>query len=59
MARLALAAGHDVAPRHFRGPDTLAEGWRVQRDTPGHGAELDADGLRAAAAVTRRHRDTG
>lgn len=32
----------------------LAEGWRVQPDTPGYGPELDADGLRRAAAEARR-----
>jgi predicted dinucleotide-binding enzyme len=37
----------------------LAEGWRVQRDTPGYGPALDADGLRAAAADARRYRDRG
>jgi len=35
----------------------LAEGWRVQRDTPAYVARLDADGLRAAAAGARRYRD--
>jgi 8-hydroxy-5-deazaflavin:NADPH oxidoreductase len=35
----------------------LAEGWRIQRDTPGYGARLDADGLRAALADARRYRD--
>jgi 8-hydroxy-5-deazaflavin:NADPH oxidoreductase len=36
----------------------LAEGWRVQPDTPGYGPELDAEGLRRAAADARRSRDT-
>jgi predicted dinucleotide-binding enzyme len=35
----------------------LAEGWRVQRDTPGYGPDLDADQLREAAAAARRYRD--
>ncbi len=35
----------------------LSEGWRVQPDTPGYGSELDAEGLRRAAAEARRHRD--
>ena len=35
----------------------LAEGWRIQRDTPGYGPRLDADGLRSAVAAARRHRD--
>jgi predicted dinucleotide-binding enzyme len=37
----------------------LAEGWRVQRDTPGYGPDLDADQLRRAAAEARRYRDLG
>jgi 8-hydroxy-5-deazaflavin:NADPH oxidoreductase len=36
----------------------LAEGWRTQRDTPGYGPDLDADGLRRAAAEAKRYRDT-
>jgi predicted dinucleotide-binding enzyme len=35
----------------------LAEGWRVQRDTPGYTKDLDADQLRQAAAEARRYRD--
>ena len=35
----------------------LAEGWRVQRDTPGYGPDLDAPQLREAAAQARRYRD--
>lgn len=35
----------------------LAEGWRVQRDTPGYGPDLDRDGLAEAAASARRYRD--
>ena len=35
----------------------LAEGWRIQRDTPGYGPELDAEGLRAATAAAKRYRD--
>jgi predicted dinucleotide-binding enzyme len=35
----------------------LSEGWRVQRDTPGYGPDLDADQLRQAAAEARRYRD--
>jgi predicted dinucleotide-binding enzyme len=37
----------------------LAEGWRIQRDTPGYGPDLDADQLRQAAAEARRYRDMG
>ncbi len=35
----------------------LAEGWRVQRDTPGYGPDMDAGELRRAAAEARRYRD--
>jgi predicted dinucleotide-binding enzyme len=37
----------------------LSEGWRVQRDTPGYGPDLDADQLRRAASEARRYRETG
>jgi predicted dinucleotide-binding enzyme len=37
----------------------LAEGWRVQRDTPGYGPDLDAAQPRRAAAEARRYRDMG
>ena len=46
------AIGFDVVDL---GP--LAEGWRIQRDTPGYGGRLDADGLRAATAAAERYRD--
>ncbi len=32
----------------------LSEGWRFERDTPAYGAELDAEGLRAALAAATR-----
>jgi len=35
----------------------LAEGWRIQRDTPGYGPRLTLDGLRDALAQARRYRD--
>ena len=35
----------------------LSEGWRVQRDTPGYGPDLDADQLREAAAGARRYHE--
>ena len=35
----------------------LAEGWRIQPGTPGYGPELDAGGLRRAAADASRSRD--
>jgi predicted dinucleotide-binding enzyme len=35
----------------------LAEGWRVQRDTPGYAAELDLAGLGEAVSQARRYRD--
>ncbi|WIB78839.1 NAD(P)-binding domain-containing protein [Curtobacterium sp. MCPF17_002] len=34
----------------------LAEGWRIQRDTPGYGPRLTADELRAALAEAERVR---
>jgi predicted dinucleotide-binding enzyme len=46
------AIGFDVVDL---GP--LAEGWRIQRDTPGYGGKLDAEGLRAATAAAKRYRD--
>jgi len=46
------AIGFDVVDL---GP--LAEGWRIQRDTPGYGIRLDAEGLRAATAAAQRYRD--
>jgi predicted dinucleotide-binding enzyme len=35
----------------------LAEGWRIQRDTPGYGARLNAAELREALASAKRYRD--
>ena len=35
----------------------LAEGWRIQRDTPGYGPQLTLDGLRDALAQARRYHD--
>jgi hypothetical protein len=35
----------------------LSEGWRTQRDTPGYGPDLDATGMREAAAAAERYRD--
>jgi len=35
----------------------LAEGWRIQRDTPGYVHKLDAAGLRDAVAAAKRYRD--
>jgi predicted dinucleotide-binding enzyme len=46
------AIGFDVVDL---GP--LAEGWRIQRDTPGYGPNLDADQLQAATAAAERYRD--
>jgi predicted dinucleotide-binding enzyme len=37
--------------------DTLAEGWRIQRDTPGYGARRNAAELRADLAEAKRYRD--
>ena len=35
----------------------LAEGWRIQRDTPGYALEYDAGQLRTATAAAKRYRD--
>lgn len=35
----------------------LAEGWRIQRDTPGYGPRRDAEQLRADLAAAKRYRD--
>ncbi|QYF73938.1 NADPH-dependent F420 reductase [Cryobacterium sp. PAMC25264] len=35
----------------------LAEGWRIQRDTPGYGTRLDAFELREAVTAAIRYRD--
>ncbi|SDN71029.1 NADPH-dependent F420 reductase [Geodermatophilus sp. DSM 45219] len=53
VAALVEGFGFDVVDL---GP--LAEGWRVQPGTPGYGPELDAEGLRRAAAEAHRSRDT-
>lgn len=37
--------------------DSLAEGWRVQRDTPAYGARRDAGQLWADLASAKRYRD--
>ena len=35
----------------------LAEGWRIQRDTPGYGPQRNAADLRADLAAAKRYRD--
>lgn len=35
----------------------LAEGWRIQRDTPGYVQRLDRNGLQDAVASAKRYRD--
>ncbi len=35
----------------------LAEGWRIQRDTPGYGPRHDAEQVRADLAAAKRYRD--
>ncbi|GAA4306997.1 NADPH-dependent F420 reductase [Klenkia terrae] len=40
---------YDVGP--------LAEGWRIQRDTPGYGPEYDVEQLRQATSEAERYRD--
>lgn len=46
------AFGFDVVDA---GP--LAEGWRIQRDTPGYGPRRNAEELRADLAAAKRYRD--
>ncbi|GAA3893067.1 NAD(P)-binding domain-containing protein [Leifsonia kafniensis] len=67
--RALVVAGDDAAARHAAsallnqfGFDTLdlgplAEGWRIQRDTPGYGVRLTLDELRTAVAAAQRYRD--
>lgn len=52
VARLIDEFGFDVVDA---GP--LAEGWRIQRDTPGYGPRRTADQLRADLAAAVRYRD--
>uniref|UniRef100_A0A942T0A1 NAD(P)-binding domain-containing protein n=1 Tax=Neobacillus citreus TaxID=2833578 RepID=A0A942T0A1_9BACI len=52
VASLIDAFGFDTVDA---GP--LAEGWRIQRDTPGYGPRLTAPQLREALASARRYRD--
>ena len=53
VARLIDSFGFDPVPL-----SPLSEGWRIQRDTPGYGPRLTADGLRAALQQARRYRDS-
>ena len=50
VATLIDELGYDVVDA---GP--LAEGWRIQRDTPGYIVALDADQLRTALAAAKRY----
>ncbi|MDH6237587.1 putative dinucleotide-binding enzyme [Cryobacterium sp. CG_9.6] len=64
-----IVAGHDPASREVVaslvdvfGYDSidigpLEEGWRIQRDTPGHGALMDLFDLRNALVTAIRYRD--
>jgi predicted dinucleotide-binding enzyme len=52
VSRLIDEFGFDVVDA---GP--LAEGWRIQRDTPGYGPRLDRAGLTQALADAKRYRD--
>ncbi|MDP9886358.1 putative dinucleotide-binding enzyme [Sinomonas atrocyanea] len=52
VSRLIDEFGFDVVDA---GP--LAEGWRIQRDTPGYGPRLDRAGLTKALAEAKRYRD--
>jgi 8-hydroxy-5-deazaflavin:NADPH oxidoreductase len=57
LARATVAAFIDAIGFDVVDLGRLAEGWRVQRDTPGYGPRLDAEGLRAAVAAAKRYRD--
>jgi hypothetical protein len=52
VTRLIDQFGFDVVDA---GP--LAEGWRIQRDTPGYGPRRNADELRRDLAAAKRYRD--
>ena len=52
VTRLIDQFGFDVVDA---GP--LAEGWRIQRDTPGYGPRRTADELRRDLAAAKRYRD--
>jgi predicted dinucleotide-binding enzyme len=52
VARLIDQFGFDVVDA---GP--LAEGWRIQRDTPGYGPRRNAEELRGDLAAARRYAD--
>jgi predicted dinucleotide-binding enzyme len=52
VTRLLDQFGFDTADA---GP--LAEGWRIQRDTPGYGPRRNAEELRADLAAAKRYRD--
>jgi len=52
VSRLIDDLGFDVVDL---GP--LAEGWRIQRDTPGYGTRMDAFALREAVSAAIRYRD--
>jgi 8-hydroxy-5-deazaflavin:NADPH oxidoreductase len=67
--RALMVAGNDAAARQtvtalidsfgFDVVDlgALAEGWRIQRDTPGYGKRMNADELRHALESAKRYRD--
>ena len=52
VAKLIDQFGFDVVDA-----GALAEGWRIQRDTPGYGPRRTADELRRDLAVAKRYRD--
>ncbi len=52
MSELIDSFGFDVVDA---GP--LAEGWRIQRDTPGYVTRYTADELRGKLAEAKRYRD--
>lgn len=69
--RALVIAGDDAEARHVVAGlidefgfdvvelDTLAEGWRIQRDTPGYIVYRTAEQIREDLAAARRYRDMG
>jgi predicted dinucleotide-binding enzyme len=53
VAQLTESFGFDVVQVY-----PLAEGWRIQRDTPGYGPKLTTESLSAAMAQAKRYSDT-
>lgn len=57
-AKKAVTELHDQFGFDVVDAGPLAEGWRIQRDTPGYGPRRNAEELRADLAAAKRYRDT-